>query len=468
MMSLRCLLKHVSYKAVVLESDKLSGGRHEVGRYSMFPLTSMQNRKIISGKLYFTFGTILIGLVLLGLFKVYGYENTWKLWQIETLVPPFSDLRLIPGSAATFRRGLDPTIDNPGDPYHRIFNYPRIWYLLFYTNINQDDVIWLGVFIFALFYIGLISFPGKLNWLGVVLMLLITFSPAAMLLYERANVDLLIFFICAMAVLVIDYSSLGAALILLLGALLKIFPIFGLSIFLVKDKKLFWRYVFLVVASFGMYAWLSFSNIQASWTLTMRGKEISYGINVIFYRYYDTFSMALYNLLPTLVTEKLLQVLPYLLGLTVLIAATLFGLKSPPPDNSKDTRNLTAFRMGSFIYIGTFLLGNNWDYRLAFLLFTVPQLADWARPKRKRFRSGTITTIALTAISCWHFILAYWFSLGFPDSEIAIIIDEIANWGLFALLTYFSVVSLPVWVKEMIKVLFKGFRLPTHRLFTFL
>lgn len=408
----------------------------------------MQSLKIDSGKLYFILGTIMVGVAILVSFKVYGYENTWKLWQVETMMPPFADLRLIPGSATTFQRDLDPTITNPGDPYDRIFNYPKIWYLSFHTNINQDDVIWLGVVMFALFYIGLISFPGKLDWLGVVFMLLITFSPAAMLLYERANVDLLIFFICAMAVITTDYSALGAALIILFGALLKIFPIFGLSIFLGKDKKRCLRYVFWVVASFGIYAWWSFVNISAAWNMTMRGKRISYGINVIFDRYHD----ALITLLPALESDKFLVILPYLLGLTVLIAATWIGLKHLTSVGSEVPRNLTAFRMGSFIYIGTFLLGNNWDYRLAFLLFTLPQLTDWALHGKKTHRNWILATLALIAISCWHFMLAYWFSLGFPDSEIPIIVDELANWGLFALLAYFSVVSLPDWAKEMLHI----------------
>ena len=422
----------------------------------------MQNLKINPGKLYFILGTIMVGLVILVSFKVYGYENTWKLWKVDTMMPPFADLRLIPGSAATFQRGLDPTITNPGDPYDRIFNYPKIWYLLFHNNINQDDVIWLGVVIFALFYVGLISFPGKLDWLGIVFMLLITFSPAAMLLYERGNVDLLIFFICAMAVITTDYSALGAALIILLGALLKIFPIFGLSIFLEKGKKLFWRYVFIVVASFGFYVWWSFSNIRASWNLTMRGKELSYGIDVIFDHYHDNFSIALLNLLPTLAIDMLLDVFPYLLALIVLIAVTLIGLKHLTSVGSEAQRNLTAFRMGSFIYIGTFLLGNNWDYRLAFLLFTLPQLTDWALHGRKTYRYWVLATLTLIAISCWHFMLAYWFSLGFPDSEIPIIVDELANWGLFALLAYFSVVSLPDWAKEMLRHPFSVIIRPIH------
>ncbi len=392
------------------------------------------------------------------LFKVYGYENTWKFWQVPTLMPPFADLRLIPGGAETFRRGLDPTIRNPGDPYGRIFNYPKIWYLFFYTGIDQGDVIWLGIVMFALFYIGLVSFPGKLDWLEAVLMLLVTFSPAAMLLYERGNVDLLIFFVCAMAVLSLDYSSSGAALIIFIGALLKIFPLFGLSIFFDKDKKKFWRFVFGVIAAFGIYFGLTFSNIRASWNLTMRGKSISYGVNVIFDRYHEFFSMVLKKYLPTFAANNLLAVLPYLLGAVVLVTMIWVGLKSPLSSGSEDARNLAAFRMGSFIFLGTFLLGNNWDYRLAFLLFTIPQLGHWARTGKGRQRLWIFVAIGLLILSCWHFILAHWLSLMLLDLEIITIVDEIINWGLFAVMVYLSVASMPDWARESLRNPVQSFR----------
>ena len=411
----------------------------------------MRYLKANPGKIYFVIGTLLIGSTIFGLFKVYGYENTWKLWQVPTLMPPFADLRLIPGGAETFRRGLDPTIRNPGDPYGRIFNYPKIWYLFFYTSIDQEDVIWLGIVIFALFYLGLISFPGNLDGLGVLLMLLIAFSPASMLLYERGNVDLLIFFICAMAVLVFDVSSLGAATIILMGALLKIFPFFGLGIFLEKGKKQFWRYASLVTASLGIYIWLTLPNIQASWSSTMRGKSISYGVNVIFDRYREFFSTALKKYLPTFAASNLLAILPYLLGVIVLAAMVWIGLKSTPLSGSEDSRNLAAFRMGAFIFLGTFLLGNNWDYRLVFLLFTIPQLGSWLHTVKSRQRLWIFVALGLVILSCWHFLLAHWLTLMFVDLEIITIIDEIANWGLFAVMAYLSVTSMPDWAKESLR-----------------
>ena len=418
----------------------------------------MQN-KVNAGKLSFIFGSILVGLIIFVSFKVYGYENTWKFWQVETLMPPFADLRLIPGSAETFRRGLDPTVENPGDPYGRIFNYPRIWYLLFYTGINQDDVIWLGIVIFTLFYIGLISFPGKLNRAGILLMLLITFSPAAMLLYERCNVDLLIFFICAMAILTLNRSSLGVAAIILFGAILKIFPVFGMGILLEKGWKKFWQYMVFMIAILGVYMWLTFSNVQASWNLTMRGKTISYGVNILFNRYNEYFLSIFQKILPPFVAKELLAIFPYLLGMAILVTVVVVGLKTSSVVHSENSRNLAAFRMGAFIYIGTFLLGNNWDYRLTFLLFTIPQLADWAYSVKGKQRTLVFITIGLIVISCWHFILAHWFSLIFFNLEIAIVLDEVANWSLFAVLIYLSVISLPVWAKEIIRNPVRGMRL---------
>ena len=410
----------------------------------------MQN-KLNSGKLWFIFGSLLVGLIIFVSFKIYGYENTWKFWQIETLMPPFADLRLIPGAAETFHRGLDPTVENPGDPYGRIFNYPRIWYLFFYTGIDQDDVIWLGILIFALFYIGLISFPERLNRLGVILMLLITFSPAAMLLYERNNVDLLIFFICALAILILNRSVLGTVAIILFGTILKIFPVFGMGILLEKSWKQFWRSMVFVIASFGIYTWLTFSNIRASWNLTMRGKTLSYGVNILFDRYNEYFMTIFQKLPPPIVAKNFLGIFPYLLGLAIFVIILVLGLKASSMEHAENSRNLAAFRMGAFIYIGTFLLGNNWDYRLAFLLFTLPQLADWVYSTNGRQRTMVFITIGLIVISCWHFILAHWFSLIFINPEIAIILDEIANWGLFAMLVYLSVISLPDWAKGILR-----------------
>ena len=58
------------------------------------------------GKSFLVAVGVAIWLIILLLFKIYGYNETWKLWRVPVEPPQFSDFRLIPGSAESFRRGL--------------------------------------------------------------------------------------------------------------------------------------------------------------------------------------------------------------------------------------------------------------------------------------------------------------------------------------------------------------------------
>ena len=52
------------------------------------------------------------------------------------------------------------------------------------------------------------------------------------------------------------------------------------------------------------------------------------------------------------------------------------------PDQDADSSARLAFYLGSLIFLGTFAVGNNFDYRLVFMLLTLPQLFDWVTDKR--------------------------------------------------------------------------------------
>src|SRR6185503_12209180 len=150
------------------------------------------------GRVVLITATVIVWLFMLISFKYYGYEKTWQLWKVPTIMPPFLDFRLIPGSAESFRRGFEPTVKNPGDPAGRIFNYPAFWRLFFYSGITEEDTIWVSVLMIVLFFIAVFLFPNQLKIPGAIVMLLVVFSPASMLLYERGNADLIVFFICVL------------------------------------------------------------------------------------------------------------------------------------------------------------------------------------------------------------------------------------------------------------------------------
>ena len=55
------------------------------------------------GPVFLITSSLVVGLVILLLFKVYGYDETWKLWRVPVQYPQFADFRLIPGSAESYR-----------------------------------------------------------------------------------------------------------------------------------------------------------------------------------------------------------------------------------------------------------------------------------------------------------------------------------------------------------------------------
>ena len=59
------------------------------------------------------------------------------------------------------------------------------------------------------------------------------------------------------------------------------------------------------------------------------------------------------------------------------------------------TASFVALQAGAFIYLGTFAAVNNFDYRLVFLLLTLPQLVEWAcMPSHRLSSLAAITLIA--------------------------------------------------------------------------
>lgn len=401
------------------------------------------------GKAFLIGGSLLIWLSILLLFKGYGYTQTWELWKIPTESPLFSDFRLIPGSAETFRMGIEPSVRNPGDPHKRKFNYPTFWRLFFYTGITQADTIWISILMIVLFFAGVFLFPQRLRVSDAIWMLFIVFSPASMLLYERGNVDLIVFFLCVGIVLATDYSGYAAAALLMVGTVVKLFPFFGITVLFRESRQ---RFIWLSAGCLFVllaYMYVTWESVSVSWNLTMRGKDISYGANVFSYRYAEALSQFFSQWSVDSQVAGILRIGPILLASILVFIAGIAGMREREALTASSERNLAAFRMGASIYIGTFLLGNNWDYRLAFLVLVLPQLLEWTRSSIKKYRTVALASLFAVLASCWHFVI--WFSPFFNffegSKELWFALDEVLNWMLVAGFAYLLFASAPDWLK---------------------
>jgi hypothetical protein len=72
-------------------------------------------------------------------FRFYGYESTWRLWNIPTLIRAFIDLRMLHGSAESDRAGFNPVYHNPGDPMKLPFNLPFAQTVVFHISLEHHE-----------------------------------------------------------------------------------------------------------------------------------------------------------------------------------------------------------------------------------------------------------------------------------------------------------------------------------------
>lgn len=382
---------------------------------------------------------LILGSAVLGLlFVFHGYGNTWRLWNIPAASPPFMDLRVITAGAEAYRQGLDPMTSNPSDSSQRKLNYPRIWQGLYVIGIGPAHTVPLGIVSILLFGVGVCAFVPRVSNTGVAFIMAAVFSPAVLLGVERGNTDLLMFFLLALAVAWAERSQILSVVLVLFGFVLKLFPLLGLVVVLGRPRGFVVKSVVVGVALAVLYVWFSFDDLLRISAATPRDTWLSYGMNVLWMK------VAAQNSTAGLGVRILSHC-------TVLGAALWAGVawwEGAPAGARKDGPYTNAFRVGGACYVGTFLLGNNFDYRLMFLVFTIPQLLAWAGDA-----SGSLSRVARIAliglyVSMWSMLIDSLLQAWPWGSWVSFLFGEAAKWTAFYTMLYLLLSSGPEWVAQ--------------------
>jgi hypothetical protein len=280
--------------------------------------------------------------------------------------------------------------------------------------------------------------PNANNKLLLIILLAVA-SPVSLLGIERGNIDLLIFFLVALSIISINRFPLISALMVILGMVMKLFPVFSLIIFLETNKKTFTKFGVLIFASTCIYVVFTFSDIVQIRESTPRSIAMSYGADVLW------MGLASINENAGAAAKHIFRLVLVVIGFTSLIP--LLNKNINRFEYSNDSF-IAAFRAGVAIYLGKFLLGNNWDYRLIFLIFTIPQLVTWMDSRQERLVSVT-STIALIAMmfSLWDLVIARELLKMPYGGMVSFFMTEIANLIVFASLAFLLVGSMPNWIK---------------------
>ncbi len=275
----------------------------------------------------------------------------------------FGDLASVTSAWECARRGVPVVPANPCDPFGRPANYPRLWLLPAHLGLGQGDTFALGLALAGVYLLAaVLVVPAGERLLGGALYAAALCSPAAMLGVERGNVDLTLFALVVAAVLLAGRRRLVAsALCLLVAALLKLFPVFGVGYLLRRARRLGAA----VLAAFAAYALALERELRQVVSAVPQGDRFSYGIRrVSEWVGAHTWSGSLRAWDAVLVVAALV---------VALAGARRVAVATDAP------RELDLFLAGAGIYVCTYALARNFDYRLAFLVLCVPQLVRWAR-----------------------------------------------------------------------------------------
>ncbi len=339
--------------------------------------------------------------IFLGIFA-FGWRSTWSFLLIPVKFPSFSDMRTVQGSLSSIESGFNPQVYNPGDIWERKMNYPTLWSEIAHF-FSLDNEINFTLFMFVSVICFLICCASLLKKFPSAVMLIFLFSGSTLLLVERGNNDLIIFSLLYISILKLNFFSVP---LFLLAVSLKIFPVLSIVAFYEKRKILLMQLIGIFPVLFYLLPELSFIK---------EGTPIS--------AYVSFGSLSLSALAPRLgieVSHILISCALFLSSLVLLIAS--------PETFKRNLKNYTQreklfFLTGSSIFLGSFVLSSNWDYRLIFLVLCIPFLTRIVDAKIK------ITIFSLLIISSNQLLLHAVF--GAPGAAINIISKTI----LFVLLS---------------------------------
>ena len=382
------------------------------------------------------------------IFTFVSYENTFlmNMWNIPACPPSFLDARQIGIAAESYAQGYDPLTENLYSSKGRYqgLNYPRIWQILFATGVNQSHTNMLGSIFAILFFVGvgIFWFSRKFDNLTYFILSIAILSPPVILAIERGNIELVIFFVLAAALIIYYYSSMTGFLLFIFASILKLYPVFAFAVLLKEQKKKFLVLFILACIICTGYVLVTLDDLKQIYLIQPPNAKSSYGLNV--------FWMGLTH--PRLLNLQLsdnvittFKVLSYIALILIFTGALIFSLRTNS-NTFKQGEHLDAFRLGVGIYTGCFLIGTNYDYRLIFLIFTIPQLVAWLRNKEKGTSFVPLITLLAIVFSLWSFFITRY--LG---QKLTFLLEEFANWIIFAGMLYLFLASVPDWFNGFLR-----------------
>jgi hypothetical protein len=364
-------------------------------------------------------------------------EDIWRFLGVPAESTIFYDARNVAAAADCRRLGHDPLVDNPCDPSGRPMNYPRMWLLLRFVGLHQSQTPVFGAVVVVLFLASALLLVGRLTLLQGAFVAAALCSPAVMFAVERGNMDLVLFALMVLAVVAwqarSEASRLVSLALVLVAAAAKLYGVFALPAFALTGHRR-WRWITAgALAVLAAYLAATADDIEKVARAPEGGLLYSFGARILIGHVY-------HQVVPgewqggTIVAQAIAVVPLLVLTVAVWLWARRRLASGEPEPAGTGGGALLAFHMGALIYLGTFATRKNGDYRLVFLLLTLPLLLVWADARRREPRRRAARA-ALGAV-----LAALWLGALSPYVGPA---DELASWAVAGLFVALLAATVP-------------------------
>jgi hypothetical protein len=380
-------------------------------------------------------GALIVYLAIIAAGRLVWRVDIWPSLGVPSGPSLFFDARNLTAAWESNRLGYDPLYISPRDPWGRPLMYLRPWLLLGALGLDQSHTVIIGVGLVTTMFVTFVWLAGRVTLGAGVVLAFAACSPAVMFAVERANMDIALFSLLALALLLWRAfpraATVGSPIFVLAGAMAKLYPVFALPAFVVTSSRAAARTAIGCIAIFAVYGLYSLKDIVHVAQIAIQGDTFSYGARILPAHLYHQVGAEQWA--GPGVLKQLLAMVP-LACLALSIVVRVRRRLGPRGDESaSSTAALLGFHVGALIYLGTFATANNFDYRLVFLLLTLPQLIEWAAQPAHRLCSLAAATLLSILILLWVSSL----------SEQLHLWDELATWIVAGQLTALIAVTLP-------------------------
>jgi hypothetical protein len=252
-------------------------------------------------------------------------------------------------------------------------NYPSVWSWIaknFGLQAESNYLIFVSttILLFLLCcYLLLRKYPS-------ITLLLMCFSGATILAVERGNNDIMVFVLLFLAA---SSNILISAIVMFAATSLKIYPLLALPAFL-KNLRNAVGMAFVLLLAIAVL-WTELPTIYSATPINAVSSYGSVSILLALQKFHINFSSIALTAILISVSLSILAIKKFREKLTI---------------SDATDREERLFLVGSCVFVGTFILASNWDYRLIFLLFCVPFLMRLKEPVL-RFGLAVLLLIAM-------------------------------------------------------------------------